>query len=207
MVKHPVKSTLPLLHRIAQVSLRIDDRLRRWNRVFEYSKDPHCMFRMQIGIARQDVSLSDGTLLRCGDRLIDLHLWNEHIPEVPPEGPTIRWARQWAHGMYASLHQVSDFLGEHPELEDVEVIRAHTVLATARMEPQLVRIMGHFGFQTIRDDRPVSWAERFHRAGENVLGLLFVLAVNPRRARISVLSRTRSDFLISRKALRQRCQA
>ncbi len=204
MINRRAKAPLWLLRWIARGALRIDDWLRRWNRVCEYSNDPRCIFRMQVDVARQDVALSDGTLLRRGDRLINIHVWNEHVPAAPPEGPTIGWARRWAGAMDASLRQLSEFLAKHREFDDVVAVRAYAAVATARTESQLSKIMEHCGFETIPDNRQISWAERLHRAGENVLGLLFVLAVTPAIAHTGILWRTRSESLISRRSLDQR---
>jgi hypothetical protein len=54
--------------------------LQRWEGVFEYSRKPDCIFRAQLSRLSSDVLLSDGTFGRSGDRVIDLHLWNEQIP-------------------------------------------------------------------------------------------------------------------------------
>jgi hypothetical protein len=51
--------------------------------VFEYSHQPDCIFRAQLSRLSSDVLLSDGTFGRRGERVIDLHLWNEQIPVTP----------------------------------------------------------------------------------------------------------------------------
>jgi hypothetical protein len=207
MVNRPAKAPFPLLCRIARIGLLIDEWLRRWHGVYEYSNDPQCIFRIQSDRARRDVALSDGTLLKRGDRMINVHVWNEHVPEVPPEGPTIRWARRWAVAMDESLRQLSDFMAVHPEFDDVAAVRAYSAVATVQTQSQFARIMGHLGLQTIPQNPEISWVERIRRLGENVLGLLFVLAVTPRSARISILRRTRAEYLISRRALDLRYRA
>src|SRR5579872_217793 len=148
-MNRPAKAPLRLLRWIAQSALRIDNLLRRRSLVCEYSNDPRCIFRMQLDTARQDVALSEGASLRRGDRLINIHLWNEHMPEVPPEGPSLAWGRRLGGAMDASLRQLSEFLAGHPEFDDVVAVRAYTAIATARSESALRRIMDHFGFRTI----------------------------------------------------------
>ncbi|HEX5500056.1 MAG TPA: hypothetical protein VFX03_12550, partial [Thermomicrobiales bacterium] len=45
---------------------------------------------------------------------------------------------------------------------------------------------------------------RLHRFGENLLGLMFVLARNPPSARFDVLFRDRAQIFLSRRALDRR---
>src|SRR5438067_1334271 len=165
-----------LLRRLAQIALRLDAKFQRRNQVFEYSSDPQCMFRGQVDYARQDATLSDGSFVRKGDKVINVHLWNEHLAEIPPEGPTFAWARRLSSSFEFSLRQLAAYIARHPELHDVAAIRAEVAVATSAREVQLRRLMGHFGFETVAD-RPPSWPQRLHQYGENLFGLLLVLAV------------------------------
>jgi len=193
-----------LLRWVRQTGLRIDDELRRRNGVREYSSDPQCVFRMQPDVARRDVTLADGTVMRRGDKLILIHLWNEHVPEIPPGGPTLVWGRKMACMMARSFQQLAEFLAGNPELDKALAIRADLALATSRHTGQLVRIMQHFGFEDVPETGSISWKQQIHRFGENILGLLLVLAVNPESARLSILWRERSTVMISRTALDRR---
>ena len=58
----------------------LDSQLRRREGVFEYSHKPDCIFRAQFSRLSSDVLLSDGTFGRPGDRVIDLHFWNDKLP-------------------------------------------------------------------------------------------------------------------------------
>ena len=204
MFKHSAPDTWPPLRWLGTMALRIDDHLRRRDHVCEYSSEPRCVFRMQVVGARQDLVLADGTTVRTGDKLINIHLWNEHIPVIPPEGATFAWGRRMGMAMDFSLRQLADFISCHPELVGITAIRANLAVSTARTTTQLLRVMQHYGFEIVLDDKPVSWRQRLHQWGENVLGLLLLVAVNPAAARISVLSRVRSQVLLSRNNLDRR---
>lgn len=193
-----------LLRLLAHPVLRLDDRLRRRNGVYEYSNDLKCMFRMQLDVAWQNVTFSDGSVIRKGDKVVNIHLWNEHVPEIPPEGPTFAWARRLGSSFEFSLRQLAAFIARHPELADVAAIRAYAAVATSKREVQLLRLMGHFGFETVAGNRQLSWAGRLREYGENLLGLMLVLAVNPVVARVSILWRVRSQVLLPRKTFDQR---
>ena len=51
--------------------------------IFEYTHKPDCFFRIRFNRLRTEVVLSDGTDGRRGDRVVELHLWNERIPPYP----------------------------------------------------------------------------------------------------------------------------
>ena len=64
----------------AKLIFALDRRLQRRGGVFEYSDKSDCIFRVQLSRLSSDVLLSDGTFGHVGDRVIDLHFWNEQIP-------------------------------------------------------------------------------------------------------------------------------
>ena len=183
---------------IGRAALRLDDFLRRSHRVTEYSSDPRCVFRMQIDEARQDAVLADGVSIHRGDKIVDLHLWNEHVPVIPPEGPTIAWGRRMSSCMNFSLCQLEAFLASRPEFDQVAMIRCKLAVATLIRTRQLLRMMQHFGFEIAPDGDGASWGRKLHEFGENILALLLLTAVNPESARLSVLWRIRSQVLVSR---------
>src|SRR5262249_57804037 len=59
------------------------------------------------------------------DRVIDLHLWNEHVPLMPKQGATIAWARRMCFCIEVSLRELAKHLMARPELDDISVIRAN----------------------------------------------------------------------------------
>jgi len=75
----------------AEFIFALDTWLRRREGVFEYSHKPDCILRAQLSRLTSDVLLSDGTFGRSGDRVIDLHFWNEQIPVKPVAGYSLAW--------------------------------------------------------------------------------------------------------------------
>src|SRR5262249_61089430 len=53
------------------------------------------------------------------DRVIDLHLWNEHVPLMPKQGATIAWARRMCFCIEVSLRELAKHLMARPELDDI----------------------------------------------------------------------------------------
>jgi hypothetical protein len=184
--------------------LALDRRLRDRNAVVEYTNDPFCILR--IGIARLDrtVSFRDGTLARAGDRLIDLHLWNEHIPLISPRGPSVGWARRWQHCMDVSFRELVRFLTCRPDLNDIPALRAVNAFGAGERSAGNMLLMQRYGFESIADVAPATMTLRSRRLAENILITLMVLAHNPAALKRDTLRRGRSVLFMSRRVLEAR---
>ena len=189
---------------LAEAIFALDKWLQRRQGVVEYSTHPQCVFRMQVGRSHRRLLLRDGTVLRRGQRIVHLHLWNEHIPPVPATGTTIRWARQMQRGMAIALRELAKYLAARPELGDVAAICADVPCGTQAQAHQLSYIMAHYGFETIPEHDPVPLRERLHRFGDNILISLMVRAQNSVALRPDTLRRVRVPIYLSRRGLAAR---
>ena len=97
----------------------LDSRLRLRQGVIEYTRRPNCLFRIQITTSCADVVLSDGVRVCRGDRLINLHVWNEQFPAFPAGGPTLAWARRLNRAFDISLRELAHFLDVRQDLDDM----------------------------------------------------------------------------------------
>ena len=177
--------------------------MRRRHAVVEYTRNPLCVFRLQIVHSQNGLVLRDGTRLRPGQRVVQLHYWNEQIPPAPEGGMTIGWARRMTHGIEASLRELARCLAR-PDLSDVAVIRIDAVATMGRESGLLARIMARYGFEAIARSEPPPIGERLHCFGENILTSLMLFAQNPRALRSGSLTRGRVPLFISRRTLQQR---
>jgi hypothetical protein len=150
------------------------------------------------------MSLRDGTRLRPGERIIDLHMWSEQFPAMSANGPSLGWARLVHRRLDLSLRELARHLARRPELHDIRVIRAGTNPSSPRQEKQFARILGRYGFETTAAADPRSVAVRMHRFGQNILISLMVLARNPAAFRSDSLRRGRAAAYLSRRRLEQR---
>ena len=189
---------------LAEAIFAFDKWLQHRQGVIEYSAHPRCLFRMDVSRARRELRLRDGTLLRPGQRIVHLHLWNERIPPVPQIGTTIRWARQMQQGMAIALRELAKYLAARPELADVAAICADVPCGTQAQAHQLSTIMGYYGFETIPEEQPVPLREQLHRFGDNILISLMVLAQNSAALRADTLRRVRVPIYLSRRGLGER---
>jgi hypothetical protein len=189
---------------LAEAIFALDSRLRRRHKVVEYSADPQCIFRLDIAHASRACILSDGTRLRAGQRIAQLHFWNEQIPSLPQKGATIGWARAMKRRIEFSMQELASYLSSRSDLHDIAVISAAVPCGTRAQCAQLGRIMAHYGFEMIAAQEPQSIVERAHRLGENVLISLIVFARNAKALRLDSLSRVRLPIYLSRRSMEER---
>jgi hypothetical protein len=196
------KSRAPYSRRwLVEALSAFDDRQRRRQAVFEYTRNPTCIFRLDISRAPRELKLRDGTLVRPGDRVARLHFWNEQIPTLPEDGATIAWARRMQRAISVSLQELAHYLAGRPDLADVAVICGYVPSGTKSQSGQVARIMAYYGFETIPETEFLSLGERLHRFGENILISLIVLAHNAAALRSDTLARVRVPIFLSRRAL------
>jgi hypothetical protein len=189
---------------LASLIFAVDARLRRRQAVVEYTTHPSCVFRLQIEGSPCTIVLRNGTRVRRGQRLVRLHFWNEQIPPIPPEGPTIAWARRIQEVLALSLRELVCYLDARPDLRDIAGIWADVPCGTRAQSAQIARIMGRYGFETIVGPPHLPIRERIHRFGENILVSMFVFAQNEAALRSDSLSRVRVPIFVSRRALGER---
>ncbi|HML07872.1 MAG TPA: hypothetical protein VK430_07055 [Xanthobacteraceae bacterium] len=189
---------------LAGLLFALDVRLRRRHAVFEYTRHPSCVFRIDIGRSRRPLALRDGTRAHRAERIARLHFWNEHVPPVPPQGATIAWAGQMQQAIATSLAELARFLALRPDLGDIAVICADVPSGTRTQSAQLARIMARYGFETIAEPERLPLGERLHRFAENILISLTVFAQNAATLRADTFQRVRVPIYLSRRALEER---
>jgi len=182
----------------------LDDRLRRRHGVFEYTRNPDCLFRIQLIAGGADVVLSDGARVRPGDRLVNLHLWNEQFPPFPHGRPTLAWARRVNRGFEGSLRELHRYLAERRDLDDAAALCANMGFGSATRGAQLARYVARFGFERVAAHDAPTPRRQLHLFGENILISMIVLARNGAALRADTLRRDRMLVFLSRQGLRRR---
>lgn len=145
--------------------------------------------------------LADGTRVEAGDPVGVLHLWNEHLPTIPREGPDLRWAINMRQGMARSMSQLAEAVGRDARLASVKAFGGNAVLVSHKGDAQVARVAGRYGFEWVTLDRgPMLW-QRFHQFWENFLVLGLQWAFNPGGLRGKRFIRPREPLWISRDIL------
>lgn len=182
----------------------LDDRLRRQRGVTEYTHSPDCLFRIEPAHSEYELTLSDGTHIRIGDRIIHLHVWNEQFPPFPACGPTLAWARQVNRAFKQSLCELSRFLKTREDCRDVVAICADLSFEPYSRAEQLTRFVARFGFEAIATPQNWSLGRRAHWLGQNILISIVVLAYNAGALHAHTLWRDRIPVFLSRRTLDER---
>lgn len=106
---------------------RLDATLRRSQGVFEFSDDPQALLRISLIKSPHEIPFPDEVVPE-GAPVIEVHLWNEHIPLPPASGPDLAWALKLNHSLMRSLRSLVGFLREDGRFSDVQAVGGMTVL-------------------------------------------------------------------------------
>jgi hypothetical protein len=159
---------------------------------------------MQIIHSTEDLRLDDGTCLRPGDRIVDLHIWNQQVPAMSGKGATLAWARRMHDGFKRSLNELASHLAARSDVDDIVVVRAVAALGADDRADKISRMLSRFGFEIIMQRETPSVTQKIRRFGENILISLMVLAYNPIALRPDTLMRGRVHGYLSRRTLDRR---
>lgn len=102
------------LRRTGRSGVRLLDAvLVRCYRVEVFADEPECILRSSVRRLKAPVGLPGGARLESGDKLIEIHFWNEHLPPLEESGADLPWGRRFARRLWRSLellaaHAVSD---------------------------------------------------------------------------------------------------
>jgi len=178
----------------------LDRWMRRWQGIYEFTAHRDCLFRAERCLAEESLLLSDGARVCRGDPLLKIHLWNEHMPVMGQDGPTVAWARRASRAIDTSLRELARHVAQSSDFGPVVAVCADMRLATAKQSAQLTRIVSRYGFEAAKDSR-VGRPGLLRLIGENILMMLLVLATNPIAFRAAVLRRDHARVVISRAKL------
>ncbi len=180
----------------------LDVLLRRFLQIYEFSEDERCMLRLSIGKSDDDLTLSDGTRVRQGDIIGELHLWNEHIPPVPQSGPELAWALTFQRQLTLSFRELAAHAETDPRLEDVRAFRGEISFGGPYGVAHFGHLAERWGFDLVTPDGGTGLWERLTGWGANVYAWSLIRAFNPASLEGDGLGQLRRDHIwISRKVL------
>lgn len=130
----------------------IDWVLRYAYRVRPLSDDPDCILRVSPGKASCSLRLSDGTSVRPGDPLANIHLWNERLLRLGGDNAPVAWGVTTFHHFRASLLQLARRLRDDTDLRHVVAVCGHLSFVTDLDKAR--RLFTALGFDLVLVDRP-----------------------------------------------------
>lgn len=145
--------------------IRSFDRFLRWVLgVFEFCNGPECLLRVRRTILSHPIAL-DGKTFPPGAVVIELHLWNEHLPPLPAEGPTLSWAVQTQRRLKNSFRALARQMPHDPRLADAQLVAGITVLPLVGAHAGSVKLFEQLGFTILPYRNPLG---RFGEFWENL---------------------------------------
>jgi hypothetical protein len=165
-----------------------DGWLRKTLGVFEYCDASDCLLRVRLSSAAHPLYLPDCIVVE-GAPVLELHLWNEHIPPLPPEGPDLAWAAQTQRRLVASFRALADRMRRDPNYAAIQAVGGVTVLILPGNVAGGEKLFQRLGFSM----HPYhSTLGRFGEFWENFYSWWIMWAFNPptlRRRRLTRLRR------------------
>jgi hypothetical protein len=171
----------------------IDLALRRIYGIAEFELEDDGLLRIAICRAERELILSDGTRIRRGDSVVDLHIWNEHLPCFPANSRDFGWAARVRRKVLSSLNRLALHMRTNPNLDRVQALRMAPAIAHRRPEKPLALLPGS-GFESAAPSRQ----SRLPDSLDSVWVWLLTWAYNPRALAGRCFARTRQEFWISR---------
>jgi len=179
----------------------LDELLRRAQGIVEFSASRDCILRVEARRCGETLRLADGTEIGPGDALLEVHLWNDHMPRIPAAGPHLGWALRVRSQMCRSLTELAESLERRPDFAAVAALHARISWRRGARSGRMLSLARRFGFRPSLRIAPPSTAERLHDFWEDFLIWSLICTFNPRGLRGSGLLRHRADLWMSRHEL------
>lgn len=127
---------------------RFDRFLRAAYGIFEFTADGEGLLRLRVRGAPHTLFLPDGIIAK-GEPVLELHLWNEHVPPLPPTGPDLAWAARVRRMLDFSFGAVARQMTWDPRLGEVRAVGGVTVLLSPGDPRGGTRLMERLGFMVL----------------------------------------------------------
>lgn len=175
----------------------IDRLLRHCYGVFAFASEEDDILRIAINTARETLTLEDGTIVLAGDKIIDLHVWNERVPRFSRFGPNLGWASCIRRRLNYSFMSLAIYIESDPALRECKALRAETIVISGRGARTVARIAQQFGLHPPSEAKPAG-------LGKTLVGFGLAWACNPRGVSGKPFGRLRRDYWMSRETFADR---
>ncbi|MBC7234197.1 MAG: hypothetical protein H5T69_00020 [Chloroflexi bacterium] len=181
---------------------KLDAALRRGLGIREFSDASDCLLRLGLGSSPREVTLSDGTHIRPGEPIGEIHFWNEHMPPIPEGGADLAWARRFSRYLTASFRELARYIEKAPRYRQVRAFRGVDSFGSWYGLEQMARIYARWGFDMFPQPRPTGLWGRLARFWEHAYATALIWAYDPHALKDGRLKDWRRDEIwISRRTL------
>lgn len=166
--------------------------------VFLFVEDPKGVLRLRWATTDREIALPEGRVPK-GTQILEIHLWNDHLPPMPEEGADLAWGLKMERGFVRSLHRLAQEIEANPAYAKVPALRGTTVLLNPADPSGGETLMARLGFTTLPS--PLSLGG-FGDFWENFYSWWLMWAYNEATLRNrGMLRLRRMDLWMSRKRL------
>ena len=181
---------------IQAVIFQLDRVLRRWQGIYEFSQADDCLLRVAKRRANQRISLPDGTAVRPGDEILEIHWWNEHVACLVADRPALARAKYLLALVQHSFEQLARYLVTAPEAQDVRFVHGNAVLPMRGRRNEITARVRSYGFAVVHRD--AGFFERVHDFFEQYLVWALLWAFHHHRPEMKSHSLRRVDLWAAR---------
>jgi hypothetical protein len=152
----------------------IDTQIRRSEHTYDYCDDSACILRIQLLTSPHPVTFSDKVIQK-GDPLLAIHVWNEHMPQIPHGGADLKWALRLRRQVQHSFKILAKVMKGDEIYAPVQAIYGASVLFSSTNHTGGTRMMQSFGFTVLPYHNPLG---KFGEFWENLFSWWLMYAFN-----------------------------
>lgn len=168
----------------------LDYILRKAYGVKPFVLDPDCILRLSFWRSPSTIKIAEDLEVKKGELIGELHLWNEQIPVIPPEGPDLKWGYEIAKKLRYSLTLLARAIENGlPMTDKVKVLGGEIALPRDKAK-QLEMLLSHLGL-ILDSEKPAGLWKRFAHFWQNLYSMALIWAYNPVSLRKKSLFRMR----------------
>jgi hypothetical protein len=176
---------------LRKVILAFDAFLSRQEKIFVFDDDPGAILRGQFSTASGDWIVA-GHRIPAGSPILQIHLFNEHIPPIPERGVNLAWAVRIQRPLIASFRKLAHLLKTDPAYAAIRAISGVTVIV--RDDAGLIhRLFARLGFSILPYENRLA---RFGEFWENFYSWWVMWAYNQPSLRGRHMLRMRRNRIV-----------
>lgn len=175
---------------------QLDRVLRRWHGIYEFCQADDCLLRVAIARAKKRLVLPDGSEIRPGDEILEIHWWNEHVARLVDDKPALARAKCLLALVQHSFEQLAKYVATAPEAQNVRFVHGNAVLPMRSRRNEIAARVRQYGFWVVQPG--VGLLERVHDHFEKYLVWALLWAFHRRKPGIKAHTLRRVDLWTTR---------
>jgi hypothetical protein len=152
----------------------IDSLIRKSEHTYEYCDDPDCVLRIQL-LPSPHMAAFGEMVIKKGDPVLSIHVWNERMPRIPPGGADLHWAIKLRRQVIHSFRILAKVIRTDKIYAPVRAIYGASVLFSFTSHTGGIRMMQSFGFTILPYHSPLG---KFGEFWENLFSWWLMYAYN-----------------------------